>query len=438
MKSKHTYILSLLFILFITKSSIAQVSKDEDYANDNFMRYEDWIYKPNIKTVLLHESKWELSPALIQLGSEQTLELSFDDLDGDLKTYSYTLIHCDAAWQPTDIMVSEYLSGFFDDNITNFQYAVNTLQNYTHYKIVFPNNSIKITKSGNYIVKVYQDGEKDNVVLTKRFMVFTDKVTVAGYMHQAASADNYFNKQELDFSILYSSYNITNPFADLKVVITQNNRWDNAAYNIKPIFTREKELTFDYDDGTNAFEGGNEFRPFDTRDLRTITQYVNRSYIDSNKTNQVELIYDKDLSLKRFVSYNDNNGKFLIRKNTASNSENEADYAWVNFFLPYDAPAADGNFYIMGALTNWRTNKENKMTYNYTKKGYECKLFLKQGYYDYHYVFLRDGDTKADETLIEGTHWETENDYTVYVYHRQFGTYYDQLIGMKKFNSIKK
>jgi hypothetical protein len=122
----------------------------------------------------------------------------------------------------------------------------------------------------------------------------------------------------------------------------------------------------------------------------------------------------------------------------ATNADTEADYAWVKFFLPYDNAEGGGNFYVLGKLTEWRLNKSNRMVYNYKRFGYECDLFLKQGYYNYTYVYLKDEKKGGDESLSEGNHWETENEYAIYVYHRQRGTYYDQLIAVKRFNSLRK
>ncbi len=430
-------------LIFITLSILAQItlhgqSGKDDYVNDNYIRYQDWVYKRNIKTVQLHEISWELSAPLLEWGTEQQLELSFDDLDAGSKQYTYTLVHCDAAWNPTDLMQAEYLGGYFEDNISNYNYSFNTLQKYTHYKVVFPNNSMKITKKGNYIVKVYQDSDKENLVLTKRFMVFQNLITIVGNVHQGAAADDYFNKQEVDFSILFGGYNLTNPFADLKVVIAQNNRWDNALYGLKPMFVKDKELTYDYDDNSNTFEGGNEFRNFDMKSIRFLSQFLKAAYKDSNNVNHVDLLTDELKTYKRYTQVQDINGGYLVKIQERDNSEIEADYCMVNFFFPYDNPMHNGNFYVMGKLSDWRMNKENRMIYNYKRMGYECNIYLKQGYYNYEYVFLEDGKTAADETLIEGKHWETENEYTIYVYHRAQGTYYDQLIGLKRMNSMRK
>ena len=106
--------------------------------------------------------------------------------------------------------------------------------------------------------------------------------------------------------------------------------------------------------------------------------------------------------------------------------------------MPFDNPTPEGNFYVLGKLTNWKLDKVNRMTYNYKRFGYECNLYVKQGYYNYLYAFLKDKSKAGDETLMEGNHWETENDYTIYVYHRQRGTFYDQLVGVKRLNSVRR
>lgn len=429
----NKFYFSFLFLL-ISLKIISQV----DYVNDNVMHYSDWSYKPNIQTVKLHESSFDANPAILELNGNALLELSFDDLDFDKKNYSISFVHCTANWEPSNLMNSEFIDGFFEANILNFTFSSNTIQKYTHYSITFPQANIKFTKSGNYLVFVYEDNDKEKLVLTKRFMIYENKVTVLATTRQASGNDEQFEKQHLDFSILNSAYDLTNPFTDLKVIITQNNRWDNAVNDIKPTFVEPTKLTYSLDD-KSTFNGGNEFRYFDSRSLRTYTERINDITRDSASIYHLELKRDDLRTYKNYLFYNDINGGYLIKnQDMSTNPDVEADYAWVHFFFPYDNAVSEGNFYVLGKLTEWRTNKTNMLTYNYKKFGYECKLFLKQGYYNYTYVFLSDNKKAGDETLTEGNHWETENDYTIYVYHRQRGTYYDQLISVKRLNSFRK
>ena len=364
--------------------------------------------------------------------------MSFDDLNGEFENYNYTFIHCDAYWNPSDLMQNEYLSVFFEDNISNYTYSVNTLQKYTHYQVNFPNANMKITKSGNYILFVYENGDKNKPVLTKRFMVYQSFITISGTVQQAAKADDYMSKQEVDFSIIHPNYKIINPFQDLKVVITQNNRWDNAINNLKPLFVNPNELNYNYDDGSNCFDSGNEFRNFDNKSFKFLTPFVSHHFKDSSNQNNTFVLPELVKTFKRYVQVDDVNGEFFIRNTEMDRNENEADYAWVHFFLPYKEPLGEGNFYVAGKFCDWNNSDQNKLKYNYSKKGYELKMYLKQGYYNYFLVYQKDDKTPMDETLLEGNHWETENDYSIFVYHRSMGTYYDQLIGIKKLNSIRR
>ncbi|MBK6984806.1 MAG: DUF5103 domain-containing protein [Bacteroidetes bacterium] len=409
----------------------------DDYVNDNQMRYEDWTYKPYIKTAQLHESTFDVNPAILRFNGTEQLELSFDDLEADKKDYSIAFVHCDANWEPSNLMSSEFMNGFYEANILNFNFSTNTIQKYTHYSILFPQSNMQFSKTGNYMVFVYQDNDKEKIIITKRFMIYEDKVTVVANVRQAIGNDEQYEKQHIDFNIINSQYELTNPFTDMKVIITQNNRWDNAVNNIKPTFTEPRQLTYSLDD-KSTFNGGNEFRFFDSRSLRTYTERVANITRDSSYTYHIELKTDELRTFKSYSFYNDLNGGFLIKnQDLATNPDIEADYAWIHFFLPYDTQTS-GNFYVLGKLTEWRLNKSNRMTYNYKKMGYECDLFVKQGYYNYTYVFLADEKKAADETSSEGNHWATENDYTIYVYHRQRGTYYDQLVAIKRFNSFRR
>ncbi len=404
-----------------------------DYYTNDFLRYEDYIYKPNIHTVLLHRKGWELSAPIIQLNTDEKLTLSFDDLDGDIKNYKYTIIHCSYEWKPSPLSKNEYINGFKDNYITNFKLSFNTIQKYTHYELTFPESNIMTPLiSGNYLLIVYLDDET-NIYFSKRFMIIDPKITINATIKRATSIEYKDYKQEIDFTINKSGYNIPNIYSDLKVSILQNGRWDNAVKNIKPFIVKGDILDYNYDD-INVFNGGNEFRYFDIKSIKYYSDRIKKITYEDGK-NHVYLLPDLPRQFKTYESYKDINGRRLIKTEDANNNDIESDYAVVHFFLPYYEEFDNGNLYIFGALTNWQFTKEAIAKYNYQEKGYMASLFLKQGYYNYQYVFLEDGKNSGDETLIEGNHYETENEYTILVYHKEPGTVYDKLIGLKQINS---
>ena len=408
-----------------------------DYFTDNYLRAEDYVYKPNIKTVLFYREGFVLTSPIINLNTDEKLVLKFDDLEGNFKRMRYTFIHCDAYWMPSDLRPNEYLSGFYEDDITDYKYSYNTLQKYTNYTLTIPGDNMKPLLSGNYLLKVYMEDEPDNLVLTRRFMIVDPKVTVNAIVNQPTVVEYRNYKQEVDFSIDKTGYTINNPYQDLKVVVQQNGRWDNAIRNLKPLYIKGDILDYNYEE-ENVFSGGNVFRYFDIKSMNAYTEFIAHQVKDSIGY-EVFLKEELRKTFKVFVSQKDLKGRMFIKSDdNVTDSDIESEYVYVHFFLKYEAPFQDGGVYILGGLTDWNYSKGAKMEYNYDWKGYTATLYLKQGYYNYQYVFLENGKQVGDETLIEGSHYETDNEYTIYVYHRELGENYDVLIGVKQFNTFSK
>lgn len=416
-----------------TTKTISNQPPSGDYYTEGYLRFQDFVYQNNIKTILFNRKGWDFSDPIIEFNSLETLILRFDDLDADFKNYTYTIIHCDALWQPTDLMQHEYIEGFLEDQITDYSFSRNTRVPYTHYMLEFPNQNIRPRISGNYILKVFRDGNPDNLVFTRRFMVFEQNISIETTVKQATNLHYRQLKQEVDFTINTSLFPVSHPFRDIRVVVTQNGRWDNAIFDLKPRLVQGNLLIYDHEDG-NLFLGGNEFRNFDTKSLRV--RSLNVDQVNAVRGGwEVLLMQDRNRRFLRYTTRSDINGRFLIRNDDFPDDFLEGDYAWVHFNLPNDNALPDGNVYVMGELTDWNFTRDNRMEYNYRTSAYELSLLLKQGFYDYKYVYLEDGSTIADESLFEGTHSVTENDYTIYVYFRGPGDLYERLIGVSHVNT---
>jgi hypothetical protein len=414
-------------------NSVQIPPQPDEYYQRDYLRYGDFVYHNNINSVLFNRKGWEFSPSIIELNTDEKLVLQFDDLDADFKNYSYTIIHCDALWSPSNLVEYEFIEGFYQDLIDSYSFSRNTRVPFTHYTLEFPNANMKPLVSGNYILKVFVDGDPDNVALTRKFMVFEQRLAIEATIKQATNLYYRDTKQELDFIINTSLYPISNPYQDLKVVITQNGRWDNAIFNLKPRLVQGNQLIYDYEDG-NLFPGGNEFRNFDTRSLR----YRSLRVREINSTSHgwdVFLYPDRNRRFLRYTTDPDINGRYLIKTDDYNDDILESDYTWVYFSLPHPEPMVNGNIYILGGLTDWNFTAENRMEYNYQDSQYEQRLLLKQGYYNYQYAFLEDGKDKADVSLFEGSHSIAENDYTILVYYRKPGDLFESLVGIRHINS---
>ena len=426
--SKKTITATIITHDSITEKSSESITKT--FSKEERKVFKNKIFVKNIKTVLCHNIKNTESLPIINLNSTEKLLISFDDLDGDVKNYIYTIIHCDSEWKKSDILESEYITGFNTEIINNYEFSFNTIQKYTHYKFTFPNNTIKPLLSGNYIFKIMNENKKE--IAYKRFMILDRKVSIESKVRKATLAQYRNTKHEIDFKIKHPNINITNPFSEIKVVVKQNNRSDNAISDLQPIFVRNNELEYDYDD-YNTFYANNEFRYFNISSLRYYSEKIKN--IEFNGTlNNVYLFEDEKRTLDLYSIKIDKNGKFLINCEEASNINIEADYTNVHFKLALDR-INFGEIYLFGEFSEWQLNDDFKLTYNSEEKKYEGSVYLKQGYYNYYYAIKDTIYNQIDIPFIEGTHYQTRNNYFIYVYYRETSKRYDQLIGLLKTSS---
>lgn len=404
---------------------------------EDFFRYHDYTYADYIRSVMLHKEGFALSMPVIRLGSKDKLLLRFDDLDGGVKQYHYQIIHCDANWRRSTLTKAQYNQGHETGLIENYEFSYNTLESFTHYWLRFPGNDAATpTVSGNYIITVFEAGQQDKPILSRRFMVFETGVDIDAQVVQATPPNKRQTHQQLDFTISTGNLKINNPERNLKVMVMQNQRWDNIIENIQPRNIRNDFLDYRHTEAV-IFSGTNEFRSFDIRSLRRSSPRI--SSIDREGPRlQVFLQPDYSRAMQPYVRKGDLNGKFyIVSYDVNREKELESDYALVHFFLPWPDPIAHGSVYIMGEISNWQFQEKTRMRYDGESGGYRCSLYLKQGYYDYHYVLLPNNSQRGNAAYFEGEHAQAENDYTIFVYYRRDGGLYDKLVGVDHINSTE-
>ncbi len=389
---------------------------------------EDRVYSDNVKTVTLKPTHLLYAPPVIKLGSGEKLRLDFDILYGDFQYLNYTLIHCNYDWTQSDLLKSQYLDGFQEYLIEDYEYSINTYVPFTHYSLTLPNQNMQMLLSGNYVLFIYGDDPSDPI-LTKRFVIYENKVNVSATIDRANYLDYRFTHQEIDFMVNHPGYEIPNPYTDLHVAILQNYNWNKGIYELQPRFASNNQLDYNYD-FENAFTGGNEFRKFDSKDTRQRSLDIQKIELDTNYV--VFLTPDYPRNIGKYSFLDDINGRFLIRK-LDRDPTIEADYTWVDFYLDVPQPYAEGDVYVNGAFCDWRPTPETKMEYDFEKKAYRKRILLKQGYYNYQYVVLKPNG-KIDDSVVEGSYWETDNEYLILVYYREIGLRYDRLVGKLHYN----
>lgn len=380
------------------------------------------INAQNIKTIQLRPLQENNFSAIVPLGT--VLELSFDDLEADSKDYQYKIEHMTHDWKPSRLLPSQYIDGFDQNTIINVTNSFNTFQSYTHYAVRIPNINTIITKSGNYLLSVLND--YDEVVFTRRF-VFYEKAAIAGVsVVRSRNALTSNTQQTVQFSINHPNFAINNPQQEINVVILKNNNWNESITNLQPTFFKPNQLLYTYANKTN-FWGGNEYLNFDTKIIRNNSLNVVKVYRkDVFHHHLYPFSYNSDIE----YSYNpDINGQFVIRTIEAGNPRTEADYAMMHFSLQTGAPIPNKKIYVYGAFNDFKIEEENLLTYNNKQKTYEGNILLKQGFYNYTYATV-DDDNKVDTNTINGTFFQTENEYTVIAYYKPFGSLFDRVIAV--------
>lgn len=386
--------------------------------------WENRAYSPLIKTVTLEQQGNQLSEPVIYLNSNKKLLLQFDELSEETQNYEYTITHCNADWTESGLDVMLYLEGFEVQPIENYKNSFNTIQRYVHYSQVIPSPNMKITKSGNYIIKVFPAGKEDNIIFTRRFYCVDDQTNIKTEIRQSSITSMLQTTQEVNVKVGSKNGRF---FAEaekyMKVIVQQNGREDNKRQlHLRGNSGTDIDFSFDK---SNQFLGGNEFRNFDITSLRNRSNYVSR--LDFFDNQNIAILREE--RIKKSFAYStdkDINGKYYIRNEYQEDRNTYSDYVWVYFTLPLPYNL-DGNYYVVGALSDWRMNEQNKFEFQDGK--YIATLYLKQGYYNYQILFLPNFLMEASTKEVEGDHYETNNIYKVFVYYRNFSDDYDELVG---------
>jgi len=384
---------------------------------------------PNyIKTVQFSGNSQFSGTPIVRLGEQLTL--SFDDLIGDEADYYYTIEHYDFNWQPSQLAKNEYMEGFDNMRILNYQNSFNTLQIYSNYTLTIPNqNTRRLKVSGNYMLKIFNSDKE--LVFSRKFMVYEDIALVKAEIKRSRDLKYINTKQVVYFSVDGTDRIIfRNPNKNLKTLIIQNNNLQTSIYDLKPQYSLGNEQVYRYDQEA-AFWGGNEFLEFENKDVRAANINVRR--IELKDIYNTYLFTNKNRSFDPYTYDPDINGQFKVNTIQGEDPSIESEYTWVHFSLANYEKLNGGTIYVYGNFNNFNLDDSNKMVYNKESGKYECKRLFKQGFYNYKYVLLNKDGT-LDEGFNSGNFDETENQYTILAYYRAVGGRYDRIVGVGSAN----
>ncbi|GAB4333036.1 MAG: DUF5103 domain-containing protein [Flammeovirgaceae bacterium] len=438
---QENYLFRNIFLLLtigskITISVLAQtpwLKPEKDYwKNKNKPLYfNDFIYDSNIKTVLFYplisgNAQEASQTPTVPLSQPYPLILQFDELGDVANYYMAKIIHCNADWKPSSLNSLEFLDTFNEFRINDFEFSNNTRVPYVHFEMTLP----KVKVSGNYLLKVYHEGNENQIIITKRFIVYEEVVFTKAELVTVVGGQDALTKQQVNVEVSFNKdLQLKEPATSIKAVIRQNYRWDNSL-TLKPLYVKENTLDFKYFSLENAFWAGNEFRNFEFFNLMTGGLNVKKAVVGKTM-NSIELQLDYVRGDKTFNNQlADIEGSYFV--NCMCNMPSvDADYAQVNFYLNAPEPYLE-DVYVVGGFSNWNLLPENKMFYFPDKKAYHAQILLKQGLYDYEYILYSESSKKRDDVTIEGSFRLAENIYDVLIYYSPFGSRADRIIGYKK------
>lgn len=387
-------------------------------------------FSPSVRTPrVLLDGQWGALP-VVQLGGDDVLQFSFDEMSHVYHRYTYRVVHCNADWEQSGAMEVDYLDGFNDVVIDEWENSVNTNQLYTHYEFTVPNDELSLKLSGNYRVEVFDDeSEGELPVASFDFSVVEPLASIDASV--SGDTDISFNDghQQLSFSVGYPSF-VASPASELKAVVYQNGRMDNVVDNIMPTYITGSKVEYVHNDKL-IFDAGNEYRRFEIADPNSPGEGVEEVVFDGSLYNAV-LYMDKPRM--SHSNYRDENGRFYINTFEGRGTEIEADYVNVHFAL--DIPRRTGGcYYLLGDFCGNFLSHVYRMEYDCEGEYYFVSLPLKMGLYNYCYVWVPDETGKAELAPAEGNFYNTGNEYTIYIYYRAFGDRYDRLLGVHSVNS---
>ncbi|MCL1937840.1 MAG: DUF5103 domain-containing protein [Candidatus Azobacteroides sp.] len=380
----------------------------------------------HIQTLRVSEAgQWDSAP-VIDLNSDKQIEILFDALGASPGHYTYRILHCNADWTPSQLTEGEYLSGLQNHLVDDYASSFNTRMDYINYRLLLPNEDVNFKVSGNYVVQIIS-GETGKAVVNACFSLIEPQASIRMYVSAITDKGSNSKYQAVSFEAGYGN-DIKTPVQELKVYVQQNNRFDNAAVNVKPLNVQNRKALYDHRPAL-IFEAGNEYRSFEM----TTTRYagLNIESVEYYSPYYHSILRPDPIRSNRAYSfYEDINGRVVIRNNETDDPNTGADYQFVHFYLPCEKPFSE-NVYILSEAFHNLLDARSQMEYSERDKGYLKTALLKEGYYNYMYVTQKEASAPASTASIEGNYYQTENEYRVMIYARTMGMRYDKLIGVQ-------
>lgn len=386
------------------------------------------VFSPDIRSLTVNIEGNRLAPPVLTLGGDDRLVVGFDMMGDERQYLRYSIDHCNADWTPGELVDAEVFDGFNYADIGDYAFSRATTAHYVHYSISLPNNEFRFNISGNYLLRVYPEDDPDDTLLQVRFMVQEGAVSVGGTVTSRTDIDYNDAHQQLSLDIDTRNTRIRDVNTDLRISVTQNGRLDNAVLLSHPSRLMGSRAIYEHIPAL-IFPAGNEYRRMET--VNNLYTGMGVDHVEYHAPWYHHILnLDKPRAHREYQYDSTQHGRYFIREYNSENSDTEADYVFVFFSLDL-LSIPDADVYLDGDFVLRRFDSTSRMEYNSSTGRYEKLMLLKQGAYNYQYLVVpRDSSTPSSPAFIEGDHYQTVNEYLVYVYYRAPGDRYDRLLGV--------
>ena len=372
------------------------------------------IKMPNIKSLeVITNDDFEALP-IIQLGNNDQIAIAFDELSHDYHRYVCHLEPCNPNWTSNDALFeSEWLQGINDLTIDDYENSINTTTLYTHYTYQFPNDQMNIRMSGNYRLHIIDEDQQCDALVVE-FRVVNPIMGISLSASANTDIDTNRSHQQVNMKVNYNGLHVTRPDDQIQVFVMQNGREDNMKTNVRPTGKTSQGLIWEHSMPL-IFEAGNEYHKFEMLDPTHPTLGLNTIYWDeSTKTWHATPF---PCAPRRHYSYDeDANGAFLLRNSDNYEAERTSEYIYVHYQLK-PAPAYDHAHVIVNGRWTTESPETYQMIYDPVQQSYDVTVLQKLGYYNYQLLMV-DMDGTTHTLPEEGSFFQTENRYQVFVYYK--------------------
>lgn len=398
------------------------------------------IFDPSFRTLTVNVEGDRLASPVLTLGGEEHLVIGFDQLSDERMYLRYSILYCNADWQPSDLTDDEVFDNFNYADVDNYAFSRATTVHYVHYRITLPNDQYRFRLSGNYLLRVYPEENPDDILLQVRFMVQEASAKISGSVTSRTDYDFNGALQQLSLDIDTRQCGVRDLNTDLRVVVTQNNRPDRRVTLLHPTRTMGTRAIYEHDRAL-VFPAANEYRRFET--VNNLYPGMGTDHIEYHAPYYHHILnLDRQRASHEYRYDQTQRGRFFIREYNSDASDTEADYVVTHFTLDHGL-IPDADIYLDGDFLYRLHDASSRMEYEPSTGRYAKTLLLKQGAYNYLYTVGSPSSsstsltpTTADTSLhsassdiIEGDKYQTVNEYTVAVYYRTPTSRADRLLG---------